>query len=83
MSAIDGVSDIFDPEQWDEVPGFEGLTDLTYHRAKAHGTVRVAFDRPDVHRDDFETLSAKFAAYANLRLLTDEALAAAVAPALR
>lgn len=48
MSAIDGVSDIFDPEQWDEVPGFEGLTDLTYHRAKAHGTVRVAFDRPDV-----------------------------------
>ena len=48
MSAIEGVSDIFDPEQWDEVPGFEGLTDLTYHRARAHGTVRVAFDRPDV-----------------------------------
>ena len=49
MSAIDGVSDTFDPEQWDEVPGFEDLTDLTYHRAKAHGTVRIAFDRPDVH----------------------------------
>ena len=48
MSAIDGVSDTFDPEAWDEVPGFESLTDLTYHRAKAHGTVRVAFDRPDV-----------------------------------
>ena len=48
MSAIDGVSDTFDPEQWDEVPGFEDLTDLTYHRAKAHGTVRIAFDRPDV-----------------------------------
>ena len=29
-------------------PGFEDLTDLTYHRAKAHGTVRIAFDRPDV-----------------------------------
>ena len=48
MSAIDGVSDIFDAEAWDVVPGFENLTDLTYHRAKAHGTVRIAFDRPDV-----------------------------------
>jgi naphthoate synthase len=48
MSAIDGVSDTFDPEAWDAVPGFEDLTDLTYHRARAHGTVRVAFDRPDV-----------------------------------
>lgn len=48
MSAIDGVSEIFDAEQWDDVPGFDDLTDLTYHRAKAHGTVRVAFDRPDV-----------------------------------
>lgn len=48
MSAIDGVSEIFDVEAWDAVPGFEDLTDLTYHRAKAHGTVRIAFDRPDV-----------------------------------
>jgi naphthoate synthase len=48
MSAIEGVSDTFDPGQWDEVPGFEDLTDLTYHRALAHGTVRIAFDRPDV-----------------------------------
>ncbi|MGA8846190.1 MAG: 1,4-dihydroxy-2-naphthoyl-CoA synthase [Nocardioides sp.] len=48
MSAIDGVSDIFDAEAWDVVHGFEDLTDLTYHRAKAHGTVRIAFDRPDV-----------------------------------
>jgi naphthoate synthase len=48
MSAIEGVSEIFDPAEWEEVPGFEGLTDLTYHRARAHGTVRVAFDRPDV-----------------------------------
>ncbi|KAA1427753.1 1,4-dihydroxy-2-naphthoyl-CoA synthase [Nocardioides antri] len=48
MSAIEGVSETFDPDAWDEVPGFEGLTDLTYHRAKAHGTVRIAFDRPDV-----------------------------------
>ena len=48
MSAIEGVSEIFDPADWDVVPGFEGLSDLTYHRAKAHGTVRIAFDRPDV-----------------------------------
>ncbi len=48
MSAIDGVSEIFDADAWDVVPGFEDLTDLTYHRAKAHGTVRVAFDRPDI-----------------------------------
>src|SRR5215204_4161202 len=48
MSAIEGVSETFDPAAWDEVPGFEDLTDLTYHRAKAHGTVRIAFDRPDV-----------------------------------
>jgi len=48
MSAIHGVSETFDPHAWDAVPGFEHLTDLTYHRAKAHGTVRIAFDRPDV-----------------------------------
>ncbi len=48
MSAIEGVSETFDPSAWDAVPGFGDLTDLTYHRAKAHGTVRIAFDRPDV-----------------------------------
>ena len=48
MSAIEGVSEIFDPAEWDAVPGFEDLTDLTYHRARAQGTVRIAFDRPDV-----------------------------------
>ncbi len=42
------MSGTFDVDAWLEVPGFEDLTDLTYHRAKAHGTVRVAFDRPDV-----------------------------------
>jgi naphthoate synthase len=43
-----GVSEIFDPSAWREVPGFEGLEDLTYHRALEHGTVRIAFDRPEV-----------------------------------
>jgi len=48
MSAIEGVSETFDVDAWDVVPGFEDLTDLTYHRAREHGTVRIAFDRPDV-----------------------------------
>jgi naphthoate synthase len=39
------VSEIFHPDEWDEVPGFE-FEDITYHRAKNQGTVRVAFDRP-------------------------------------
>ena len=42
------VSEIFDESAWREVPGFEHLTDLTYHRAVEHGTVRVAFDRPEI-----------------------------------
>ena len=42
------VSGIFDESAWREVPGFEHLTDLTYHRAVDHGTVRIAFDRPDI-----------------------------------
>jgi naphthoate synthase len=41
------VSELFDADAWDPVPGFD-LQDITYHRARAHGTVRVAFDRPEV-----------------------------------
>ncbi len=41
------ISEIFDAEQWEEVEGFTG-TDITYHRAKAVGAVRIAFDRPQV-----------------------------------
>lgn len=41
------ISPIFDESAWDKVPGF-AFTDITYHRAKAHGTVRVAFHRPEV-----------------------------------
>ncbi|MDR7328459.1 1,4-dihydroxy-2-naphthoyl-CoA synthase [Corynebacterium guangdongense] len=42
----------FDPTQWKVVEGFEGLTDLTYHRhvgeTRRDGVVRIAFDRPEV-----------------------------------
>ncbi len=41
------VSELFDPAAWDEVPGF-AFEDITYHRAKDQGTVRVAFNRPEV-----------------------------------
>lgn len=41
------VSALFDTDLWEEVPGFE-FTDITYHRARAAGAVRVAFDRPEV-----------------------------------
>ncbi len=47
MPNTPGVSELFDPEAWEEVPGFE-LTDVTYHRARRQGTVRVAIDRPEV-----------------------------------
>ena len=40
------VSVIFDPSAWREVDGFS-FTDITYHRALEHGTVRIAFDRAD------------------------------------
>ena len=42
------VSELFDPEAWRVVDGFDNLTDVTYHRAVGQGTVRVAFDRPEV-----------------------------------
>ncbi|GAA1245792.1 1,4-dihydroxy-2-naphthoyl-CoA synthase [Janibacter melonis] len=48
MSALDGVSQTFDPQAWQEVEGFEDLTDVTYHRARDLGCVRIAFDRPEV-----------------------------------
>jgi naphthoate synthase len=41
------VSAIFDPNAWHEVGGF-AFTDITYHRAVDQGTMRVAFNRPDV-----------------------------------
>ena len=42
------VSELFDPARLREVDGFADLTDVTYHRALDQGTVRIAFDRPEV-----------------------------------
>jgi naphthoate synthase len=41
------ISEIFDANTWREVDGLS-FTDVTYHRAVGQGTVRVAFNRPEV-----------------------------------
>jgi naphthoate synthase len=41
------VSDLFDPKRWRPVEGF-AFKDLTFHRAVDQGTVRLAFNRPEV-----------------------------------
>ena len=41
------VSEIFDPLKWQTLDQFD-FTDITYHRAKNVGAVRIAFDRPEV-----------------------------------
>ncbi|QIZ97287.1 1,4-dihydroxy-2-naphthoyl-CoA synthase [Leifsonia sp. PS1209] len=42
------VSEIFDQSAWNEVAGFEELTDITYHHDVAGRVARVAFNRPEV-----------------------------------
>jgi len=41
------VSEIFDAAKWERVPGFD-FDDITYHRARDVGCLRVAFARPEV-----------------------------------
>ncbi|MBV2169849.1 MAG: 1,4-dihydroxy-2-naphthoyl-CoA synthase [Bdellovibrio sp.] len=65
------VSDIFNPEWWTEVPGFE-FQDITYHRAKDQGTVRIAFNRPEV-RNAFrpQTVDELYTALEHARISAD------------
>lgn len=42
------VSEIFDASAWKPVPGFDNLTDITYHHDLAGRVARVAFNRPEV-----------------------------------
>ena len=42
------VSDTFDAARWAVAPGFDDLTDLTYHLDTSGRIARIAFDRPDV-----------------------------------
>lgn len=65
------VSDIFDSERWTEVPGFN-FKDITYHRAKNQGTVRIAFNRPEV-RNAFrpQTVDELYTALEHARISAD------------
>ena len=65
------VSDIFDPELWLEIPEFQ-FQDITYHRAKGQGTVRIAFNRPEV-RNAFrpQTVDELYIALDHARMSTD------------
>jgi len=65
------VSAIFDADAWRTVDGFT-FTDITYHRAVDQGTVRVAFDRPDI-RNAFRphTVDELYQALDHARQTTD------------
>ncbi|WP_084955555.1 1,4-dihydroxy-2-naphthoyl-CoA synthase [Thermoactinospora rubra] len=65
------VSELFDPKAWKEVEGFD-FTDITYHRAVDQGTVRVAFNRPEV-RNAFrpQTVDELYRALDHARQQTD------------
>ena len=41
------ISEHFDTSRWQDIAG-TGFTDITYHRARDQGTVRIAIDRPEV-----------------------------------
>ena len=66
------VSELFNPAHWRPVEGFEGLEDMTYHRAKSQGTVRIAFNRPEC-RNAFrpQTVDELFAALEHARTWPD------------
>jgi len=71
VSALGSVSELFDPSAWKAVEGFD-LQDVTYHRALAQGTVRIAIDRPEV-RNAFRphTVDELYACLDHARRSTD------------
>ena len=65
------VSTIFNPARWREVEG-HAFNDITFHRAVDQGTVRIAFNRPEV-RNAFrpKTVDELFRALDATRFMTD------------
>jgi naphthoate synthase len=65
------VSELFDAARWKEVAGFS-FKDITYHRAVDQGTVRIAFNRPEV-RNAFRpgTVDELYRALDHARMTTD------------
>ena len=76
------VSDIFNPQHWRIVEGFEDFTDITYHRQVQRDetgeilrdlpTVRIAFNRPEV-RNAFRphTVDELYRALDHARMTSD------------
>lgn len=62
----------FDPALWSTVPGFADLSDITYHRHKSLGVVRVGFSRPEV-RNAFrpQTVDELYRALDHARMSAD------------
>lgn len=67
----DVVSELFDTGAWRAVDGFD-LDDITYHRAVDQGTVRIAFNRPEV-RNAFRphTVDELYRVLEHARMTTD------------
>lgn len=65
------ISPLFDESKWIEVPGFD-FGDITYHRAKELGTVRIALNRPEC-RNAFrpQTVDELYRALDHARMTTD------------
>jgi naphthoate synthase len=65
------VSELFDPDRWEPIDDID-FTDLTYHRSKETGAVRIAFDRPE-KRNAFrpETVDELSTALDHAKQLTD------------
>jgi len=65
------ISEIFDADDWEPVDDSD-FEDITYHRAIGQGTVRVAFDRPEV-RNAFrpETVDELYRALDHARKTSD------------
>jgi naphthoate synthase len=74
MMSTAGVSEVFDPDRWEPVEGFD-LSDITYHRGRGdadRATVRIAFDRPEV-RNAFRprTVDELYRTLDHARMTTD------------
>jgi len=65
------VSEIFDAAAWQAVAGF-AFEDITYHRARGVGAVRIAFNRPEV-RNAFrpKTVDELYTALEHARVSSD------------
>ncbi len=65
------VSELFDASRWEPIAGFD-FEDITYHRAVDQGTVRIAFDRPEV-RNAFRpgTVDELYRSLDHARMTTD------------